>query len=72
MRHLLRRHKLEQSSITKPAMANERLSIDDTGHIVLKLKTPCRDGTTQSSGAGLRPMLTGLIAHRALISGSAP
>jgi len=43
------RHKLEQLCryITRPAIANERLSVNETGQIVLKLKTPYRDGTTQ-------------------------
>jgi hypothetical protein len=43
------RHKLEQMCryITRPAIANERLSVNETGPIVLKLKTPYRDGTTQ-------------------------
>jgi hypothetical protein len=43
------RHQLEQLCryITRPAIANERLSIDDTGQVVLKLKTPYRDGTTE-------------------------
>jgi hypothetical protein len=43
------RHKLEQLCryITRPAIANERLSVTETGQVVLKLKTPYRDGTTQ-------------------------
>jgi hypothetical protein len=43
------RHKLEQLCryITRPAIANERLSVNETGQIVLKLKTPYREGTTQ-------------------------
>jgi hypothetical protein len=43
------RHQLEQLCryITRPAIANERLSVNEAGQIVLKLKTPYRDGTTQ-------------------------
>jgi hypothetical protein len=43
------RHKLEQLCryITRPAIANERLSLNETGQVVLKLKTPYRDGTTE-------------------------
>jgi len=43
------RPKLEQLCryITRPAIANERLSVNETGQIVLRLKTPYRDGTTQ-------------------------
>ena len=32
--------------ITRPAISNERLSVNRTGHIVLKLKTAWRDGTS--------------------------
>ncbi len=32
--------------ITRPAIANERLSINRDGNVVLKLKTPWRNGTT--------------------------
>jgi hypothetical protein len=32
--------------ITRPAIANERLSVDHAGQVVLKLKTPYRDGTS--------------------------
>jgi len=31
--------------ITRPAIANERLSVSHAGQVVLKLKTPYRDGT---------------------------
>jgi len=43
------RHKLEQLChyITRPAIANERLAINPAGQVVLTLKTPYRDGTTQ-------------------------
>jgi hypothetical protein len=33
--------------ITRPAIANERLSLNEAGQVVLKLKAPYRDGTTQ-------------------------
>ena len=32
--------------ITRPAIANERLSVNREGNVVLKLKTPWRNGTT--------------------------
>lgn len=32
--------------ITRPAIANERLSVNHVGQVVLKLKTPYRDGTS--------------------------
>jgi hypothetical protein len=32
--------------ITRPAIANERLSINRDGNVILKLKTPWRNGTT--------------------------
>ncbi|MEK7230739.1 MAG: transposase, partial [Pseudomonadota bacterium] len=32
--------------ITRPAIANERLSMNHAGQVVLKLKTPYRDGTS--------------------------
>ncbi len=32
--------------ITRPAIANERLSVSRAGQVVLKLKTPYRDGTS--------------------------
>jgi hypothetical protein len=31
--------------ITRPALANERVQTNAAGHVVLKLKTPWRDGT---------------------------
>ena len=42
------RHALEQlcSYITRPALANERVQTNAAGQVVLKLKTPWRDGTT--------------------------
>ena len=33
--------------ITRPALANERVQTNAAGQVVLKLKTPWRDGTTQ-------------------------
>ena len=35
-----------QGQITRPAIANERLSVNRAGQVVLKLKTPYRDGTS--------------------------
>jgi hypothetical protein len=32
--------------ITRPALANERVQTNAVGQVVLKLKTPWRDGTT--------------------------
>ena len=32
--------------ITRPAIANERVSVNHAGQVVLKLKTPYRDGTS--------------------------
>jgi hypothetical protein len=42
------RHALEQLCryITRPALANERVQTNSAGQVVLKLKTPWRDGTT--------------------------
>jgi len=42
------RQALEQTCryITRPALANERVQTNATGRVVLKLKTPWRDGTT--------------------------
>lgn len=42
------RHELERLCryITRPAIANERLSCNKSGDVVLKLKSPYRDGTT--------------------------
>mgnify|MGYP003546577885 CR=1 FL=1 len=42
------RQALEQlcRTITRPALANERVQTNATGQVVLKLKTPWRDGTT--------------------------
>ena len=33
--------------ITRPALANERVQCNATGQVMLKLKTPWHDGTTQ-------------------------
>jgi hypothetical protein len=42
------RHALEQLCryITRPALANERVQCNVAGQVVLKLKTPRRDGTS--------------------------
>jgi hypothetical protein len=42
------RKKLEQLCryITRPAIANERLKLNSAGDVVLRLKSPYRDGTT--------------------------
>jgi hypothetical protein len=42
------RKKLEQlcRHITRPAIANERLKLNSTGDVVLRLKSPYQDGTT--------------------------
>ena len=32
--------------ITRPALANERVQTNAAGQVLLKFKTPCRDGTT--------------------------
>jgi hypothetical protein len=42
------RRELEQFAryVTRPAIANERLSVNRTGQVVLKLKTAYRNGTT--------------------------
>ena len=42
------RQALEQlcRTITRPALANERVQINSAGQVVLRLKTPWRDGTT--------------------------
>ena len=42
------RNKLEQLCryITRPAIANERLTLNSAGDVVLKLKSPYQDGTT--------------------------
>ena len=42
------RQRLEQLCryITRPALTNERVQLNSAGQVVLKLKTPWRDGTT--------------------------
>ena len=32
--------------VTRPALAKERVQFNTAGQVVLKLKTPCHDGTT--------------------------
>jgi Putative transposase len=39
--------------ITRPAIANERLTLNRAGQVVLTLKTPYRDGTTHIVTAGI-------------------
>ena len=36
---------MAQPSITRPALANERVQTNAAGQVVLRLKTPWRDGT---------------------------
>jgi hypothetical protein len=42
--------KLEQlyRYITRPAIANERLKLNSTGDVVLRLKSPYQDSTTHT------------------------
>ena len=42
--------------ITRPALANERVQTNAAGHVVLKLKTPWRDGTTHQGTSPLEFM----------------
>ncbi|MBS0445735.1 MAG: transposase [Proteobacteria bacterium] len=48
--------------ITRPALAYERVQCDAAGRVVLKLKTPWRDGTTHlvMSSAGVHAAARGL------------
>jgi len=46
--------------ITRPALANERLQTNAAGQVVLKLKTPWRDGTTH-------PVMSPLESKKLLI-----
>ena len=43
-------------TITRPAIANERLSVNHAGQVVLKLKTPYRDGTSHINMSALEFM----------------
>jgi len=43
-------------TITRPALANERVQISSAGQVVLKLKTAWRDGTTHIVMAPLELM----------------
>ena len=36
-----------ESSITRPALSDERIQVNAAGQVELRLKTPWRDGTTQ-------------------------
>ena len=51
--------------ITRPAIANERLSVNHAGQVVLKLKTPYRDGTSHLVMSPLEFMqrLAALVPH---------
>ena len=51
--------------ITRPAIANERLSVNRAGQVVLKLKTPYRDGTSHLVMSPLEFMqrLAALVPH---------
>jgi len=51
--------------ITRPAIANERLSVNHAGQVVLKLKTPYRDGTSHINMSALEFMqrLAALVAR---------
>jgi hypothetical protein len=53
------RHALEQLCryISRPALANERVQTNAAGQVVLKLKTPGRDGTTHLVMSPLEFML---------------
>ena len=42
--------------ITRPALANERVQCNAAGQVVLKLKTPWRDGNTHLVMLRLEPM----------------
>jgi len=46
--HLYQRSRLERlcRQISRPAIAEKRLSLTPNGNIRYQLKTPCRDGTT--------------------------
>jgi hypothetical protein len=61
------RHQLEQLCryITRPAIANERLSLNHAGDVVLQLKTPYQDGTTHivmSPRGELKPKIQRIFA----------
>lgn len=43
---LLKRLRVARRYITRPAIANERLSTNQNGDVVLRLKSPYQDGTT--------------------------
>ncbi|MEZ5741427.1 MAG: transposase [Burkholderiaceae bacterium] len=50
-------------SITRPAISDERIELDETGQVRLRLKTPWRDGTTHPvmSPPRLMQRLTALV-----------
>lgn len=54
--------------ITRPAIANERLSVNHAGQVVLKLKTPYRDGTSHLVMSPLEFMQRLAATHRVTIT----
>ena len=63
------RQRLEQlcRTITRPALANERVQINSAGQVVVRLKTPWRDDTTHIAhvAAGAHAALGGTGDRRA-------
>jgi hypothetical protein len=57
--------------ITRPAIANERLSVNRAGQVVLKLKTPYRNGTTHLMMSPLEFMASSRPEHIWVRKGSA-
>jgi hypothetical protein len=55
--------------ITRPAVANERLTLNRAGQVALTLKTPYRDGTTHivMSPLEFMPRLAALIPRPRLL-----
>jgi len=55
--------------LTRPAIANERLSVNYAGQVVLKLKTSYRDGTSHlvSCGCGGKLKIIAAIEEPAVI-----
>ena len=56
------RNKLERLCryITRPALANDRVRCNEMGQVVLRLKTPWRDGTTHQV---MSPVWTTLLSR---------
>lgn len=50
--------------ITRPAVANERLTLNRAGQVVLTLKTPYRDGTTHIVMSPLEFMPSAVVPCR--------